>query len=224
MDATARIAVVVPVHEDAETLRPLVARLRAALAGRDWRLRMVIDASTDESTAVAGSLAAGDPRIAVSGLTVSAGGDHALVHGLAAESGADAWVCLDAGLTDPPEKVPDLLDRLAHGDVGAVFAARPGRCPRPLLPLRHRLTGLPEGAGRFLAMAPHVRSAALLAVRRAGAPSIALAVTRSGTSLGTVPVPRCPDARPAPRGLAGIRHSARSVAWAVRVGPGRTGR
>ena len=221
MDDAARVAVVVPVHEDAETLRPLVARLRAALAGRDWRLRLVIDASTDESTAVAGLLAGGDPRIAVSGLTVSAGGDHALVQGLIAEAAADAWVCLDAGLADPPEKVPALLDRLARGDVGAVFAARPARGPGPLLRLRHRLTGLPNGAGGFLAMAPHVRDDALRAVRHAGAPSVALAVTRSGAPLATVPVP-CPrNGHPAPRGLAGVRHSARSVAWAARVGSAR---
>jgi glycosyltransferase involved in cell wall biosynthesis len=213
--AGARVSVVVPVHEDAGTLRPLAERLAATLAGRDWRLRLVIDASTDESTAVARELAARSPRIAVSGLTVSDGGDDALVRGLSAESGADAWVCLDAGFSDPPEHVPAMLDRLLRGDVGAVFAARPGGCPRLLLGVRHRLTGLPAGAGRFLAMAGDVRDSVLAAVREAGAPSVALAVTRSGTPLATVPVPL--ERRPTPRGLAGARHSARSVAWAVRA-------
>ncbi|WP_116450625.1 glycosyltransferase family 2 protein [Blastococcus litoris] len=213
--AGARVSVVVPVREDAGTLRPLADRLAAALAGRDWHLRLVIDASTDESTAVAGALAAESPRIAVSGLTVSDGGDDALVRGLAAEPRADAWVCLDAGLRDPPEEVPAMLDRLERGDVGAVFAARPGGCPRPLLGLRHRLTGLPAGAGRFVAMVANVRDAVLAAVQDAGAPSVALAVTRSGAALATVPVPI--GRPPAPRGLAGVRHSARSVAWAVRA-------
>jgi glycosyl transferase family 2 len=219
MDDAVRVAVVVPVHEDAETLGPLVDRLTVALAGRDWRLRLVIDASTDESTAVAGLLAGGDPRIAVSGLTVSAGGDHALVQGLVAEAGADAWVCLDAGLADPPEKVPALLDRLARGDVGAVFAARPARSPGPLLRLRHRLTGLPDGACGFLAMAPPVRAAALRAVQQAGAPSVALAVTRSGSPLAAVPVPRSRHGRTSSRGLAGVVHAARAVAWAARADP-----
>jgi polyisoprenyl-phosphate glycosyltransferase len=213
--AGARISVVVPVHEDAGTLRPLADRLGVALAGRDWRLRLVIDASTDESTAIARELAGQSPRIAVSGLTVSDGGDDALVRGLAAEPAADAWVCLDAGLTDPPEQVPAMLDRLLCGDVGAVFAARPGGCPRLLLGLRHRLTGLPAGAGRFLAMATGVRDAVLAAVQEAGATSVALAVSRSGAALATVPVPL--ERRPAPRGMAGVRHSARSVAWAVRA-------
>lgn len=217
--ARGRISVVVPVHEDAATLRQLADRLASALAGNDWRLRLVIDASADESTAVARALAARSPRISVGGLTQSGGGDDALVRGLAVEADADAWVCLDAGLTDPPEEIPRMLDRLWRGDVGAVFAARPGGCPRPLLGLRHRLTGLPAGAGRFVAMAASVRDAVLTAVQDAGAPCVALAVTRSGAALATVPVPR--GRRPAPRGLVGVRHSARSVAWAVRAAQGR---
>ena len=59
------VAVVVPVYGNAATLRPLAERLAAALDGRDWRLRLVIDASPDGSAAVAAALAAEDPRIAV---------------------------------------------------------------------------------------------------------------------------------------------------------------
>jgi glycosyltransferase involved in cell wall biosynthesis len=218
-----RIAVVVPVHEDESTLRPLADRLASALADRNWRLRLVIDASTDGSTAVAGALAAGSPRIAVSGLTVSAGRDDALVRGLAAEAGADVWVCLDAGLTDPPEAVPLLLDRLAGGDVGAVFAARTGAGHRPLGALGRRLAGLPRGAGTFLAMASSVRAAVLAAVEHHGAPSVPLAVARAGAPLTAVPV-RCPPSRRSgPAAFAAVRHSARSLAWVARTRPGRLG-
>jgi hypothetical protein len=84
-----------------------------------------------------------------------------------------------------------------------------------LLGIRHRLTGLPAGAGRFVAMAADVRDAVLAAVQDAGAPSVALAVTRSGAALASVPVPL--ERRPAARGVAGVAHSARSVAWAVRA-------
>jgi len=38
------VAVVVPVYGNERTLRPLAQRLDAALAGRDWRLRLVVDA------------------------------------------------------------------------------------------------------------------------------------------------------------------------------------
>ncbi|MGY1816866.1 hypothetical protein ACI79Z_05210, partial [Geodermatophilus sp. SYSU D00663] len=37
----------VPVYGNEATLRPLAERLAAALAGRDWRLRLVVDASPD---------------------------------------------------------------------------------------------------------------------------------------------------------------------------------
>ena len=62
---TMRIAVVAPVYGNEPTLRPLAQRLAAALEGRDWRLRLVVDASPDGSAAVAGSLAAEDTRISV---------------------------------------------------------------------------------------------------------------------------------------------------------------
>ncbi|MBJ7452363.1 MAG: glycosyl transferase family 2, partial [Blastococcus sp.] len=47
------MAVVAPVYQNEATLRPLAQRLAAALEGRDWRLRLVIDASPDGSAAVA---------------------------------------------------------------------------------------------------------------------------------------------------------------------------
>ena len=169
--AAPRVAVVVPVYGNEATLPELAARLGAALAGRPWRLRLVVDASPDDSLAVALALAAGDPRIAVTGLTVNVGQHAALACGLAAETAADAWVCLDADLQDPPEAVPGLLDRLALGDVGAVFAGRRGGYESRLRRatgaahrwLAARLTGLPPDAGAFLAMGPAVRAAVVAA-------------------------------------------------------------
>ncbi|HEY0127448.1 MAG TPA: glycosyltransferase, partial [Blastococcus sp.] len=173
-----RVAVVVPVYGNAATLRPLCERLDVALAGRDWRLRLVIDASPDDSVAVAAGLAAADPRIRVTGLVVNVGQHAALARGLAAEPDADAWVCLDADLQDPPEAVPLLLDELAAGDLGAVFAGRRSAYEslgRRLTGTLHRwlvarLTGLPAVAGAFFAMAPGVRAAVLTAVAERGAP------------------------------------------------------
>ena len=75
---------------------------------------------------MARALAAADPRIAVTVLAVNVGQHAALATGLAAEPAADAWVCLDADLQDPPEAVPLLLDRLARGDVGG-GVRRPAR-------------------------------------------------------------------------------------------------
>lgn len=224
--APARVAVVVPVYGNAATLGPLARRLAAALAGRDWRLRLVVDASPDDSAAVAGALAAGDPRIAVTVLDLNVGQHRALARGLADEPGADAWVCLDADLQDPPEAVPHLLDRLAAGDVAAVFAGRRGSyesAARRLTGTVHRrvaarLTGLPPDAGAFLAMGPAVRTAVLAAIA-SGAPSVVLAVGQARLAVTSVPVAR--DRRPvgdsAWSGRARLRQSVRSLAWAGRA-------
>jgi hypothetical protein len=223
----ARVAVVVPVYGNAATLRPLADRLAGALDGRNWRLRLVIDASPDDSAAVAGALAAEDRRIAVTGLTVNVGQHRALARGLAAEPDADAWVCLDADLQDPPEAVPALLDRLARGDVGAVFAGRRGSYESRLRRLSGtlhrwvaaRLTGLPPDAGAFLAVGPQVRAAVLAAVDAAGAPSVVLAVGQAGLPVTSIPVVR--DLRPVGRSAwtagARLRQSARSLRWALRA-------
>jgi glycosyltransferase involved in cell wall biosynthesis len=221
-----RVAVVVPVYGNEATLRPLAERLAAALDGHDWRLRLVVDASPDDSTAVAADLAAGNPRIAVTGLTTNVGQHRALAQGLADEPSAEAWVCLDADLQDPPEAVPLLLDRLARGDVGAVFAGRRGRYEsraRRLTGTLHRrvaarLTGLPPDAGAFLAMGPGVRRAVVVAVVEDRAPSIVLAVARAGEPVTSVPVTR--DRRPVGESAWTARtrltQSLRSLAWAVR--------
>ncbi|SDE68379.1 undecaprenyl-phosphate 4-deoxy-4-formamido-L-arabinose transferase [Blastococcus fimeti] len=225
---TPRIAVVVPVYGNTATLRPLARRVAAALEGRAWRLRLVIDASPDDSAAVAGALAAQDRRISVSDLPVNGGQHAAIVAGLVAEPDADVWVCLDADLQDPPEALPLLLDRLAVGDVSAVFAGRRGQyesAARQLTGGLHRrlaarLTGLPADAGAYLAMDPAVRTAVVRAVRDEGAPSVVLAVARARRPVVSVPVERDlrTEGRSAWSGRARLRQSLRSLAWAARSG------
>ncbi len=218
-------AVVVPVHRNAATLDELVARLAAALEGREWSVRLVVDASPDDSADVARRLAAADPRVAVTVLERNVGQHRALALGLAACPSAGAWVCLDADLQDPPEAVPALLDRLARGDVGAVFAGRRGRYESPARRLTgglHRrvaaaLTGLPADAGAFLVLGPAVRDAVVAAVLAGDAPSVVLATGLAGTRLTSVPVAR--DRRPVGESAwtsrARLRQSLRSLAWAV---------
>ena len=96
---------------------------------------------------MAAQLAAEDPRIAVTVLAENVGQHRALAAGLAAEPEADVWVCLDADLQDPPEAVPLLLDRLARGDVDAVFAGRRGAYEslRPAADRRRCTAGWPRG-------------------------------------------------------------------------------
>ncbi len=215
-------AVVVPVHRNAATLEELVARLSAALGGHDWQVRLVVDASPDDSAEVAGQLAADDPRVRVTVLEHNVGQHRALALGLAACPDAQAWVCLDADLQDAPEAVPVLLDRLAAGGVDAVFAGRRGAYEGPLRLLTGRahravlarLTGLPPDAGAFLALGPRARAAALAAQ----APSLVAAIGAARLPVTSVPVRR--NAREQGESSwtarARLRQSARTLAWAAR--------
>lgn len=217
------VAVVTPVYGNAATLAELSRRVAAALRDRPWRLRFVVDASPDDSLAVAAALAAADPRLAVTALARNVGQNRALLTGLAAEEDVGAWVCLDADLQDPPEAVPTLLDRLAAGDVGVVFAGRRGAYEgrsRLLTGRLHRaamarLTGLPADAGAFFALDRPSRDR-LLAL---DAPGVVAGIGAAGVRWASVPVVRAP--RPAGRSAwtpaARVGQSARTLAWAWRA-------
>ncbi len=217
-----RVAVVVPVFGNEATLEPLAARLTSALAGHDWRLRFVVDASPDDSAAVAASLAVNNPRIAVTTLDVNVGQHRALARGLADETAADAWVCLDADLQDPPEAVPLLLRRLARGDVAAAFAGRRGayenRARRWTGALHRRavaaLTGLPPDAGAFLALDARARAAVLATT----APSVVVAIGAARLPVASLAVERAvrPVGRSAWTGRSRLAQSVRSLVWAAR--------
>jgi glycosyltransferase involved in cell wall biosynthesis len=219
----APVALIVPVYGNAATLGRLVERVVAALGGRPWRLRFVIDASPDDSTRVAQALAAADDRVRVTVLRDNVGQPRAIVLGLADEPGAGAWVALDADLQDPPEAVPTLLDRLARGDVGAVFAGRRGRYEgrgRLLAGRAHRsalawITGLPRDAGAFVAMGPDARHA-VLALQ---APSIVAAIGVAGVPVASLPVERAVRDTGGSAWTSSARAvlSARILGWAVRA-------
>lgn len=219
------VAVVTPVYGNAATLAALAARLAAALdrAGFRWRLRFVVDASPDDSLAVATTLAAADRRLSVTAISVNVGQNRALLAGLGAEHEADVWVCLDADLQDPPEAVPSLVDRLSVGDVAVVFAGRRGdyeRRDRLVTGRLHRaalarLTGLPADAGAFLAMHRRARDALVVL----DPPAVVAGIGALGMAATSVPVVR--SARPSGRSAwstsARARQSARSLAWVWRA-------
>ncbi len=218
-----RVCVVTPVYKNEATLRALAGRVEEALAGRSWKLRLVVDGSPDGSLAVARELEAGDDRIAVTDLSVNVGQHRALARGLSDEPDADAWVCLDADLQDPPEAIPLLLDHLARLPFGAVFAGRRGRYERGgrLVTARlHRvalswITGLPADAGAFVVLGPAARAAVL----RLDAPSVVAAIGLSGLTVASVPVERAerPSGSSAWTSAARLRQSSKTLAWALRA-------
>ncbi|MDD7921241.1 glycosyltransferase [Actinomycetospora callitridis] len=219
------VAVVVPVHRNGATLEELVSRVAAALDGRVWRVRLVVDACPEGSGAVARDLALRDPRVRVTELTVNVGQHAALRRGLADEPGAAAWVCLDGDLQDPPEALPALLAELPDRDV--VFGGRRGAYEtsgRRLTGRLHRrlvaaLTGLPHDAGAFVVLGPRAREAVLSAAGD-GAPSVVVALgprTPSGAGLRLASRPVVRASRPvgasAWTSRARVRQSVRTLRW-----------
>jgi len=107
------ISVVVPTYNEADSVTGLAERLARSLAGRDWELLIVDDASPDGTAEVAAALA---PRLPVRVLRRAgkAGLASAVLAGFA-DSRGDVLVVMDADLSHPPEVVPALVDALDGG-------------------------------------------------------------------------------------------------------------
>lgn len=112
------VSVVLPVHNNADTLAEMCVRLRAAIPDRQLQIIMVDDASVDTSLDVMRGLQA--ETVA---LPENRGQNAAILAGLA--RARQPVVCvLDADLQDPPEAVPRLVAGLDARGASVVFATR----------------------------------------------------------------------------------------------------
>ena len=123
------LSVVVPVHDEEESLRELTRRVLAAageLDGLDVELVLVDDGSRDRSYPLLVELARGEPRIRVVRLARNFGHQVALTAGIEHARG-DAVVTMDADLQHPPEVIEQLVAewRAGHDVVYGVMRDRP---------------------------------------------------------------------------------------------------
>jgi glycosyltransferase involved in cell wall biosynthesis len=121
------ISIVTPAYNEARNLPALYERLRAVLeaAGEDWEWVVIDDHSRDETFVVLGALAARDPRVRGLRFARNFGAHTAVTCGLHHASG-DCVVTMAADLQDPPEVIPELLERWRAG-AKVVWAARQHR-------------------------------------------------------------------------------------------------
>lgn len=122
------LSVIVPVFQNAGSLPSLLERVRTVakgLAGFETELIFVDDGSTDDSLALLASYAERDSTIRVISLSRNFGSNPALLAGLS-EARGDLAVTLAADLQDPPELIPEMVERWKAG-AQVVIAARQTR-------------------------------------------------------------------------------------------------
>ncbi len=113
-----QISVVIPLLDEASTLRELhrrLGRVLQSLAPGSYEIVFVDDGSGDDSAAVLEELAREDPeRVVVVEFRRNAGKAAALAAGFA-EARGELVATLDADLQDVPEELPRMLARLERG-------------------------------------------------------------------------------------------------------------
>jgi polyisoprenyl-phosphate glycosyltransferase len=119
------VSVVAPMFDEEETVEAFYDRVRRALDGVRFELVLVDDSSRDRTPELLDRLADSDPRVKVIHLSRNFGHQAAITAGLEHASG-DAVVMLDGDLQDPPEVIPEMLDRWYAG-ADVVYGVRESR-------------------------------------------------------------------------------------------------
>jgi len=115
-DEKPKVSVFLPVFNEEPNLRPLHAKLDAALKalGRTSEIIYVDDGSTDGSLNVLRELAALDSRVRVVALRRNYGQTAAMAAGIDAASG-EVLIPMDADMQNDPADIVRLLDKLDEG-------------------------------------------------------------------------------------------------------------
>jgi len=114
---TPELSIVVPCFNEAEVLEATHQRLVAMATGAgalDFELIYVDDGSRDATLEILQRVQAGNDAVRVVSLSRNFGHQAAISAGYEHASG-DAIVTIDADLQDPPEMIPEMLDRWRRG-------------------------------------------------------------------------------------------------------------
>src|SRR3954468_12326101 len=121
----ALLSIAAPMHDEEGIAAQFHARVVAAAGDVPFELVIVDDGSRDDTPQILAEIAAGDERVKVVTLSRNFGHQAALTAGLEHVRG-DAVVMLDADLQDPPEVIPELVERW-RGGADVVYAVRQSR-------------------------------------------------------------------------------------------------
>lgn len=164
------LTVVIPAFNEEENLRPIVERLVTALEPEVDGLEIIFvdDGSSDKTWAGISDLAAADPRVRGLRFARNFGHQAAVTAGIDAARGR-AVVLIDADLQDPPEIIPEMIEKWREG-FEVVYAQRETREGETLFKkwsaalfyrLLHRVTDvdIPVDTGDFRLMGPRALEA-----------------------------------------------------------------
>ncbi len=124
-----KLSIVVPMYNEAQCIDAFFQRLLDVIAPLNFTYEIICvdDGSTDATCALIKPWISINPNIKVIRLTRNFGKERALAAGIDHASG-DAVIPIDADLQDPPEVIPDLLEKWREGFkmVIASRSSRPG--------------------------------------------------------------------------------------------------
>jgi dolichol-phosphate mannosyltransferase len=114
---TPELSVVIPCHNEAENLRPLLAALHTAIdpLGLDYEVVITDDCSTDNSWRILQELGANDPRLRAQRFKFNCGESAASWAGMQIAHGRYI-ATLDADLQNDPKDLPAMLKALREFD------------------------------------------------------------------------------------------------------------
>jgi len=127
------VSLVVPVHNEEDSIAPFLERtipiLDALIKERgpdlSYEILFIDDGSSDGTLSVLENCRNADNRITILTLSRNFGKDQALAAGLSYAAGQTV-VPIDVDLQDPPELIPDMIEKWAEG-YDVVYAARADR-------------------------------------------------------------------------------------------------
>ena len=113
-----KISIVIPVYNEEDNIKPLIAELREVLPalGRSCEIIFVDDGSRDRSFEILKEAASQDPLIRIIRFTMNSGQTAAFDAGFAAAQGAIV-VTMDADLQNDPHDIPRLVEKIGKFDV-----------------------------------------------------------------------------------------------------------
>lgn len=132
-DPRPRLSIVVPAHDERQSLGQLAHRLRDVLDREGWGFELIVvdDGSRDGTAALLDELGAEDPRFRACYLPRRTGKSAALNLGFASARG-EIVVTMDGDLQDLPEEVPRLVRALETRGLDLAQAWRQQREDHPM--------------------------------------------------------------------------------------------